>query len=139
MKKIKLQETRDLYLLSMFLYLDSWRSKIHFWEHCKLIKDQFWMPLINLFLGIDYSADCTLCDEGQSNVFFFHRCVFSESIFLKCLRKLTIYEVRWYCLLSTTLQVKIYNNNYLINGLCFNFHGWFILIWIFIFSLSIKK
>ena len=61
--------------------------------------------------------------KGQSNVFFFfHRCVFSESI-LNFLWKLTIYEVRWYCLLSTTLQVKIYNNNYLINGLCFNFHG----------------
>ena len=50
----------------------------------------------------------------------------------KILWKLTIYKVRWY-LLSTTLQIKIYNNSYLINGLYFNFHGWFILIWKYLF------
>ena len=51
---------------------------------------------------------------------------------IKILWKLTIYKVRWY-LFSTTLQIKIYNNSYLINGLYFNFHGWFILIWKYLF------
>ena len=71
--------------------------------------------------------------KGQSIVFFFIVMFLVRAS--KILWKLTIYKVRWY-LLSTTLQIKIYNNSYLINGLYFNFHGWFILIskyfWFFI-------
>ena len=74
--------------------------------------------------------------KGQGIVFFF------IVVFLvrasKILWKLTIYKVRWY-LLSTTLQIKIYNNSYLINGLYFNFHGWFILIWKYLFFLCQLK
>lgn len=63
--------------------------------------------------------------KGQSIVFFFIVMFLVRAS--KILWKLTIYKVRWY-LLSTTLQIKIYNNSYLINGLYFNFQGWFILI-----------
>ena len=85
----------------------------------RIVNNSYGMPLTTI--------------KGQSIVFFF------IVVFLvrasKILWKLTIYKVRWY-LLSTTLQIKIYNNSYLVNGLYFNFHGWFILIskyfWFFI-------